>query len=207
MSWSSVQTAEAAEADYAAAVHAANVAIGNANSALGELLAPSEGTASAAIGALLHTLAIERARIMAAGAEPALPGGPSGAHGLLYGRLRWPAIAYRPATVDPLGNVKPWWPLGLGTAQTSEAWGTHSNERTDWLEWAWARLAMRKARGFSIDPAGVLHFRDTWRTPGPVPPGGFESGQLVMVGTGPHGEQGVSVQDMRAGRAARRLGA
>lgn len=200
MSWSAVQQAEAAEQDHAAAVHAADLAIGACRRAVGALVKPTDEAgrpiASPIVGDLLHVVAVERRRLLDAGHDPAAPGQPLGK---LYGAIVWPDAAYYPTVVGPLGNLRArmWWPLALAP---DHAWRTYPNERRDWQAWAWARLAQRKARGFHIDAAGVLHFADAWRAPSAVRPRGYETGDLVMVGTGPRGEQGVQAEDLRASR-------
>lgn len=195
ISWTAVQTAQAAEQDYTAAAHAADVAIGAANSRLGETIAPRDGSAGAAIGALLHTVAAERARLIAAGLDPAHPLG-----GLyrLHTLVRWPVTAYVPALLSRAGGMIKWWPLvlgvGMGPLVTGGA-GEQAEARLQWNEWAWARLAMRKARGFHVGDDGVLAFREAWRPPTPRPPRGYEPGMVVMVGDGPNGERGADLDD------------
>jgi hypothetical protein len=130
---------------------------------------------------------------------------------ILYYGLRWPALAYGAGevTVDRITGrrqLRRWWPPAFH-GWAALAYARHADQRFAWNEWCWAELA-RGPRAYTVTDSGALQFRNVW-TPPPKPTGPKAvvayAGQapptattedVVMIGTGPNGEQGVIVDQL-----------
>lgn len=129
----------------------------------------------------------------------------------------WPPLAYWPAVATVRG-FNDFYPLVLGGWRRI-AHFAYPSERHAWNEYAWAQLAIAKRKGFDVTTDGSIMLREPWTPPrgqapiwkgtvvrsyGPnvhVPDRGtsYDPGTLVWRGVGPHGEQGVTRDDIRAG--------
>lgn len=197
LSHADVQAAEAAEVDHSTMLAALRGEVDRHNRRLGEAIRDAGA-------ALVHVLAVERARLLAAGSDPLDTQAPRSAADVLYLTMLWPPLAYGPGHFSSRREPVLWWPPTLDRG----AWKVHAGQRTQYNEWAWAMLALPGRKGYTITDAGELQFAAVWepvfgKTAGragvAVAGRGIYQSPMVMFGTGPNGEQGITDADLPGG--------